>query len=138
MTSSPGEPYELWLPGFVPPTLNVSLRKHWAKRAQANREVAWLLRAAVGRRGLPVKPLPRARLVIECRRAGVMPDQDGLVGGCKGLIDCLQPFHEKKRKYGVGFIEGDDPARLDLHVRGVRVAKRTEQGTLIIIEPLEA
>lgn len=133
MSAAPG--YELWLPGAITPTLNVSLRQHWHQRGKKTREMAWAIRVALGRQRAPATPYRRARVVIE-RRAGGIPDADGLIGGCKGLIDCLMPFVEKKREYGLGFILDDGPAHLVLEVRALRV-KKAERGMHITITPLE-
>lgn len=128
--------YRLWLAGTLPPTLNRSLRQHWSRRQRGTRALAWAVRAAVGRQGLPAAPWPRARLVIERRSAlGPLPDTDGLIGGCKGLIDCLLPMDPKRRPYGLGFVHDDNPACLVLEVRAVRVPK-PDVGTWIEISPL--
>lgn len=136
MTAPDGAGYRLWLPGVVTPTLNRSLRQHWRQRLRGTREMAWQVRAALGRRGVPAAPFERARVVIERRTAGTQPDHDGLVGGCKGLIDCLLPFHEKRRPYGLGFLRDDSPQHLDLVVKGVRVARKAEAGLLVMIEEI--
>lgn len=130
-----GTGYRLWLPGVVTPTLNRSLRQHWRERLRGTREMAWHVRAALGRRGAPPAPFERARVMIERRTAGTQPDHDGLVGGIKGLLDCLLPFHEKRRPYGLGFVRDDSPQHLDLVVRGVRVA-RAEAGMFVSIEEI--
>lgn len=130
--------YRLWLAGTLTPTLNRTLRQHWRQRANGTRALAWAVRAAVGREGLPPEPYQRARLVIERHFAlGPEPDRDGLIGGCKGLIDCLLAMHPKRRPFGLGFIHDDNPACLELEVRAVRVPKAAV-GTLIVIEPLPA
>lgn len=135
MTALPGSGYRLWLAGAVTPTLNVALRQHWRKRGQSTRALAWAVRAAVGAAGLPAAPILRARVAIERHSAGTAPDHDGLVGGCKGLIDCLLPFHEKRRPYGLGFITDDSPQHLELVVHAKRV-RRADVGMLVLIEPL--
>lgn len=113
--------YVLWLAGTITPTLNVALRQHWPKRSKGTVAVAWAIRLGMGRAPLPAQPWPRALLVIE-RRVGGIPDDDGLVGGCKGLIDCLMPMTDK-RPFGLGFIVDDGPAHLELEVRAVRAPK---------------
>lgn len=136
MTAPDGPGYRLWMPGVVTPTLNRSLRAHWRVRLRSTREMAWHVRLALGRRGVPTAPFERARVVIERRTAGTQPDHDGLVGGVKGLLDCLLPFHEKRRPYGLGFVRDDSPQHLELVVRGVRVARRAEAGMLVTIEEI--
>ncbi len=137
MSQALGDAYVLWLPGVQTDTLNVSLRKHWRARGQATRALAWEIRAAVGRRGLPCEPLPRAHVLIERLSSGNAPDTDGLIGGCKGLIDCLLPFHETRRRYGLGFVQDDNPACMLIEVRAARV-KPAEKGMRITITPIGA
>jgi len=133
----PADPaYRLWLPGVVTPTLNVSLRQHWSRRRQGVRDLAWAVRAALGRHGVPAQPFERALVCIERRTAGTQPDHDGLVGGAKGLIDTLLPMDAVRRPYGLGFIRDDSPAHLELIVRSRRVAARADQGMLLTITPL--
>ena len=129
--------YTLWLPGVLTPLLNKVLRAHWRKRQAGTRALAWEVRAAIGRRGLPAVPIARARVRIVRRSAlGPLPDQDGMIGGAKGLIDTLQPMDAKRRPYGLGLIAGDDQNCIVLEAEAVRVPK-ADVGTLIIITPLE-
>jgi hypothetical protein len=129
---APPEPIVIVLPGVVMPTLNDVLRLHWAKRLAAVLAMAWYVRAARGRLGLPAAPIERARLVIVRASAGRAPDHDGLVGGCKSLIDVLLTFHPKVRPYGLGFIRDDDPDHLWLEVHAKRVARDAVGMTLTI------
>ena len=132
-----GSRHELWLEQYLTPTLNVVLRRHWSRRLKDTRALAWLVRSA-WRGALPVAPIARAHVLIVRRSAlGPLPDQDGLIGGAKGLIDVLQPMDEKRRPYGLGIIAGDDQARITLEVRAERVPKALV-GTLLTVTPLEA
>lgn len=116
-------PIVLWLPGILTPTLNVSLRQHWGKRQQGTRAMAWAIRVAHDG-ALPAVPFERAHVRIERRQPGnTLPDHDGLVGGCKGLIDCLLPFHEKRRKFGLGFVLDDSPKHMRLDIAAARVPR---------------
>lgn len=76
--------------------------------------------------GSTLVPLARARLLIERRNCGANPDTDGLIGGCKGLIDVLLPMHEKRRPYGLGLIldDNDNDKCLVLEVRALRVPRK--------------
>jgi hypothetical protein len=123
--------YTLELVGYVTPTLNQMLRKHWSNRGKATRSLSWLIRSSL-KGALPLRPLPLARVEIERRERG-MPDIDGLVGGFKALLDCLQPFDAKRRPYGLGIIEGDDPKRLVLVPKPIRVGKPDQAGTTVRI-----
>jgi hypothetical protein len=52
-------------------------------------------------------------------------DPDNFAGGCKALIDGLRYAH---------LIEGDEPWRINLETRQEKVARRTEERTIIEIE----
>lgn len=128
--------YRIELRGYVPPTLNRMLRQHWSRRRTEGFRVAWLVRAALAESGqaLPAQPLARARVMIERAAPGHAVDPDGLVGGCKGLLDVLQPA-TPKRRYGLGLIQDDSPRHIDLIV-SQRSVPREEAGTTITIAEL--
>lgn len=130
----PAGGYVLVLEGYATPLLNVTLRQHWSRRLRGTRALAWLIRAAV-HGAPPARPLPRAAVEIVRWSIGT-PDQDGLVGGCKSLLDCLQPMDPKRRPYGLGFIEADDPAHLQLEVRAAKARTRAEIRTVVTIRPM--
>lgn len=96
--------------------------------------LAWAVRVAAGN-SLFSHPAKRARVRVERRSIGT-PDYDGFVGGLKELLDILQPFVEKRRPYGLGFIANDAPDCLILEPVAVRVRSRAEQGTTVIIEEM--
>ncbi len=126
---------DLWLPGIVLPTLNVWSRWHWSKQRRHSRAMAWAVRAAWGQ---PLPPAPlfeQARIEIERCAPGIAPDPDGLVGGCKGLIDSLLPYHVKRRPYGLGFLVDDGPDRVEIAARSAR-ARKGEAGTRLVLRPL--
>ena len=95
--------------------------------------MAWEVKAALGAQRVAV-PMNRARVTIERWSIGT-PDMDGLVGGTKDLIDALLPV-SKTHPCGLGIIHDDAPAHMDLIVRGVRVSKRSEQCTVVVVEEL--
>ena len=113
------------------PLLNRTIGLHWAKRRQRNRAMAWEVKIAL-KGQQPASPFQRTRVTVERRSIGV-PDADGLIGGLKGLLDSLLPM-SKTHPYGLGLIQDDSPAHLDLVPRGVRVAHRVEECTIITIE----
>lgn len=127
------------------PLLNVTLRQHWQKRRQAGKGVAWDVRVAMAqaKQAIPPVPFKRARVTIIRRSVGT-PDRDGLVGGVKALVDCLlhpgtpRLVRGKMRlphPTGLGIVQDDGPAQMDLVVRAEKVA-RAAQGTTVIIEEL--
>ena len=38
---------KIWLDGYVPPSLNVLLHAHWAKRVKMKHDTGWLVRKSV-------------------------------------------------------------------------------------------
>lgn len=94
--------------------------------------MAWEVKVALGTQRVAA-PFARAKVTIERRSVGT-PDQDGLVGGCKDLIDALLPA-SKIHPCGLGIIRDDNPACMDLVVRGLKV-RRTEQCTVVVVEEL--
>lgn len=127
------------------PLLNVTLRQHWQKRRQAGKGIAWDVKVALmyAKQAIPPVPFQRARVTIIRRSVGT-PDRDGLVGGVKGLVDCLlhpgtpRLVRGKMRlphPTGLGIIQDDGPAFMDLVVRAEKVS-RALQGTTVIIEEL--
>lgn len=112
--------------------LNQTLKMHFGARgkyaASLSSEIASQTAHHEGQ-----APMSRARVTIE-RHSCAEPDQDGLVGGAKPLIDCLI-VRSKVHPRGLGFILDDRPACLELIVRHVK-AKKAEQRTTVLIEPL--
>lgn len=138
---APFEPrvLEFRLP-FPTPLLNETLRKHWSKRMRDLRSMAWEVRVAL-KGQLPPAPIPRAKVEV-LRHSVRAPDQDGMVGGLKALLDVLQPFAPPAREtgkggrpYGLGIIAGDDPARLELDARHVG-CRKGEACTMVKISEL--
>ncbi len=128
------------------PLLNVTLRQHWQKRRQAGKGIAWDVRVAMAqaKQAIPPAPFQRARVTIIRRSIGT-PDRDGLIGGVKGLVDCL--LHPGTPRLvggkmrlphptGLAIIQDDGPAHMDLVVKAERVRHRAEQGTSVTIEEL--
>lgn len=105
------------------PSLNVALRTHWSQRRNYQRMLANEVMAAVGGpRHYPRPPFARARVLVVRHSAGQL-DADNLAASCKSLLDVLcvnSPTHP----FGLGFIEDDSSARVDLVVtqQGARKA----------------
>jgi hypothetical protein len=116
------------------PTKTLNELRHMHHRVYAQHRAALALEVSaltVGRR--PVVPFERARVVIERHSVGA-PDEDGLIGGTKPLLDVLQTFHTKTRPSGLGIIASDAPGCLTLEVRAVKAARGAGKTVVTITE----
>lgn len=125
------------------PSLNETLRWHWAKKKKAQKAMAWGIKTQPtsgsvttwdATRRCTVEdycPIPRARVRIT-RHGSRLLDEDNLIGGCKGLVDVLKPA-SKSNPYGLGIIAGDEPDKLALTVWQVKCA-RADACTWVEIE----
>ena len=112
--------------------LNETLRMHWSAR----RRYAKALSAEIAK-AQPGILYPMQRASVEVVRYSVQePDFDGLVGGCKGLIDCLL-VRSDRHPHGLGFIVDDSPEHLEFTARHERAATRKEQGTTVTIRRID-
>lgn len=117
------------------PLLNVTLRQHWSARRGKGLAMAWAVKVALGTQR-PAAPFARASLRIERYSVG-LPDYDGMVGGFKALIDCLLPWHERRRPYGLGVIADDNPSVLvSDYPPPCQVRRRADQRTVVVIQEL--
>lgn len=120
------------------PLLNVLMRKHYRVRSQNKRRTAAFIVCEIAGKKPPV-PFKKARVTITRYSRGV-PDDDGLKGGVKDLLDCLTTPKllaggKIKNKFGVGLIVDDSPAHCLLVVSGVK-CKRAEQRTEVLVEEM--
>ena len=118
------------------PLLNVLMRKHYRVRSQNKRRTAAAIAAEIAGKK-PPGPFLKARVTITRYSCGV-PDDDGLKGGVKDLLDCLTTPKllaggKIKNKFGVGLIVDDSPQHCLLVVNGVK-CKRAEQRTEVLVE----
>lgn len=116
------------------PTLNEVLRWHWRRQRESVKQMSaqvWV--ALKGKK--PAQSMKRARVTIERHSSGT-PDNDGLIGGLKHLIDTLV-MPSKRNPHGLGLIENDDPSCIELVARSVR-SNRAGQKTLVTVEELES
>lgn len=119
--------YDITIP-LRTPTLNQLLRTHWSRRRKMLAEIAWYIRAEVKP---PAAPFARARVTVH-RYSPKALDDDGAKATCKHILDALQPRSDQHPQ-GLGFIAGDDPARLEL----VMIPVKSDQvATRIVIERL--
>jgi len=95
----------------------------------------------------PPEPFSKAHVIIERYSVG-SPDNDGLQGGAKFLIDSLTTprlLNQKKEnarrvvrnKRGLGFIVDDAPQYARIDVIGIK-CKRAEQRTVVTIREVVA
>jgi hypothetical protein len=117
---------------FLLPTLNLLLREtHW-ERTERRNQLAWWVVARMGRQR-PQTPLRRAHVRVERHTCQTL-DRDNLAGSVKALWDVLQPM-SKRHPAGLGVILNDSPDCLLIQdVQAVRVHRRTDQKTVVIIE----
>lgn len=101
---------EFTLPRLLPLT-NQLLRMHWQKRRRLIKALAWEIRAVAPR--APAEPFERARVTVT-RCSSQPPDDDGLVGGVKMLLDCLV-VPTKRNPWGLGYVVDDAPAHIEQH-----------------------
>lgn len=114
------------------PLLNQLLRMHWAKRRKWSRDIAWAIRAALPANQYPASPLKKCRIHIE-RESTREPDEDGLYGSAKPVLDALQP-PSKRHPLGLGIIADDSPrCLLRLTVR--HLAGKGQRTIIRIEEP---
>lgn len=113
--------------------LNQTLRMHWRERGR----YAKALSAEIAK-AHPGLPEPMVKASVEIVRFSVKePDEDGLVGGCKQIVDCLLARSDR-HPHGLGYIVDDSPAHLVLHVRHEKAANLKSQGTTVRIERIAA
>ena len=134
--------------------LNETSRMHWQQVRHHNNAMGGTIRLAI-RTAVPLVPYVRALLRVE-RCSLRAPDYDGMVGGLKGLIDCLLPPgatyqagngpHRKllvnakkvprpvvRHPNGCSVVADDNPACLRSDYRSVVVRRRADQGTLVTV-----
>lgn len=127
------------------PSLNETMKWHWTTKKKAKVAWAWEIAPHVKYRlhsstetfdtwvRVPDKPMPRARITVTRYASRLLDQHDNLAGGCKGLIDVLQPMHPKLNAMGLGIIAGDAPHQLQCEYRQEK-CKRAEARTVITIE----
>jgi len=97
------------------PMLNELLRMHWAKRSKIAKAFAWHVMLALLE--LPKtqkqwvdehKPFNRCRISVVryARYTASLPDQDGIIGGFKPVLDALT-VQNRRNKLGLGIIRDD-------------------------------
>jgi hypothetical protein len=118
------------------PLLNVQQRKHYRVRSREKRRLALQIFTLIGK-NMPHKPFQKARVHVTRYSSGT-PDDDGLYGGLKDLLDCLttpklMANGKFKNKYGISLIVDDAPAFCETIAKSVK-CKRYEQRTEIVVE----
>lgn len=90
------------IPGRTP-MLNEWMRWHWTKQRQYTKDIAWMVRKAIGTKKRD--PFKHCLIFVERYSHGNQRmDWDNLLAGCKFLFDSLTVRHPS----GVGLIEDDN------------------------------
>ena len=114
--------------------LNKLLRMHWAARRKRIKALAWEIRAKARP---PGKPFQRCEIHVKRYSTGRLPDDDGLRGGLKHLLDCLV-VNTKVNPHGGGYIKSDEPSCiLKTEALAFHVKHRADQRTEITIREVE-
>lgn len=108
--------------------LNETIRMHWRARTRYAKALATEI--ARNHPGIG-EPMQKARVEI-VRYSVREPDHDGLLGGCKQLIDCLL-VRSPRHPHGLGYIVDDSPAHMVLEARHEKAATLKAQGTMVRI-----
>lgn len=118
----------IWLDRYLTPSLNKSLRTHWAKRKRDQDVLSKLIYYTYQESNKPFIMLPipigRRKVTITSYRRSLL-DHDNYTGGLKQLIDVLRKL---------GFIQDDSPAWLELEP--IQLFSRDKKGTEIQITSL--
>jgi hypothetical protein len=103
---------------------------HWTKQREYKRALSSKIA-----RHLPDDPwrMPFEKASVLIRRMSIgVPDEDNLVGGVKGLVDCLL-VRSERHPWGLSLIRDDAPSCMTLIVEAEKVP-RSEQRTVVMIE----
>lgn len=121
------EPLEFVLPELTP-SLNTQAGRHWSASHQEGHRWDWLLAEARGKVRRWERPnWPHVRLTIVRKAVQPIRDEDNLQGGVKRLVDALVR--------GGYFPDDSNEVIVRRHVLQERVATRSEQCTVVRIEP---
>ena len=124
--------------GKPTPSGNRVLRTNRFAAANRKKALAWEIKAQLAGQ-IPAVPFQRARITVERHSIGEL-DEDNSWSGLKWLLDVLQPPKSLgkaiRHKFGLSLIADDGPAYLTTKICPVRVGRRTEQKTTVIIEEL--
>lgn len=94
------------------PTGNQWLRIHWAKRKKMIEAIAAEIRAQIPAASGITFDSAKVHII---RQSSSRPDEDGLYGSVKGILDALQPA-SKRHPYGTYVIADDSSDCIDLKV----------------------
>ena len=134
MTTGKAIIFQIFKLPFALPSLNVQLRTHWAVRQRKQASMMQAVLVAIGGpRYRLSEPIPRARVQVQRYSSGTL-DPDNLAASCKGLLDVLCRA-STTHPYGLGFIEDDSPAHLELIVTQEK-CKRGMGSTVVSIAPM--
>jgi hypothetical protein len=118
---------------FALPSLNQTLRTHWAKRGRQRDKLAWEIMAQLGGPAHFPRPMFERCRVTVTRHGTKLLDHDNLAGSCKLLVDSLCA-PSKRHPMGLGIIVDDTPERCELIAKQ---DKRTNApATIVLVEEL--
>lgn len=126
MKCQPIATIEITIPEATPLASQL-LRMQWFVRAAKVKKYAKLIRAQVAGLGLP--PAKKAKIVIDRHSPG-NPDWDGVVGGCKLLLDALTARHPS----GAGVIEDDKQSCIGSSIISAVKCEKGEARTTVTVE----
>lgn len=108
--------------GEATPSLNETLRMHWARRRAMATQ--WSFALAIGFSAADAsKANGKRKLTIE-RRGRRLLDEDNLAGGCKFVIDAVKKL---------GYLVDDDPAWLELVVTQSTIKRADSPHTVLTL-----
>ena len=99
---------------FALPSLNVSLRQHWAERGRDQKMLHMEILAAFGPRYWPHPPFERAKVIVT-RYSTRQLDVDNLSASVKALVDLMKTRSERN-PLGLGWIIDDGPERCEMYM----------------------
>ena len=127
--------FHVFLEGYIPDSLNVALRQHWAKRAK-DREKLLAIMGVAGVGDIGQAEANEKRVIVIVQERARLLDQDNLYGSVKPMVDCLKPTVYRKKSHrniaGFGVILNDDARHCELKVFQAK-SKVKDQGTNILI-----
>lgn len=127
---------------YLPKTPNTLLGRHW--RGKANHALVWkrlVEQQVILKGGFPPAPIKKAKVTMT-RFSSTQPDEDGLYGSFKPVLDALTNYPAKKpsKKYPFGMpaqprvLVDDSPAHIELQCLWGKAKRRFGKVHVLIEE----